>query len=178
MTGNRQAFSTEEFRARVRRVHAEMERQGIDLLLIHAPENIYYLTGYQTSGYFAYQVALVARGRDPELLVRFLERGNVNEYSWLERAETWKEGDDLAEVTLRCVRALGQHKTVGLEKQSWFPTAAMSEALTARLAGVRVVDASQLVAQAPHQVGSGDRLSAAGGRDRGDRAAHGPGSDA
>ena len=56
MTGNRQAFSTEEFRARVRRVHAAMEKQGIDLLLIHAPENIYYLTGYQTSGYFAYQV--------------------------------------------------------------------------------------------------------------------------
>lgn len=147
MTGNRQAFSTDEFRARVRRVHAEMEKQGLDLLLIHAPENIYYLTGYQTSGYFAYQVALVARGRDPELLVRFLERGNVNEYSWLDHASTWKEGDDMAEVTLRCVRALGTHKTVGLEKQSWFLTAAMSEALSAGLAGARVVDASRLVAQ-------------------------------
>jgi Xaa-Pro dipeptidase len=63
-------------------------------------------------------VALVARGRDPELLVRLLERGNVTEYSWLDRASTWKEGDDMAEVTLRCVRALGQHKTVGLEKQA------------------------------------------------------------
>ena len=147
MTGNRQAFSTEEFRARVSRVHAAMEKQGIDLLLIHAPENIYYLTGYQTSGYFAYQVALVARGRDPELLVRFLERGNVNEYSWLDHASTWKEGDDMAEVTLRCVRALGQPKTIGFEKQSWFLTAAMSEALSAGLAGARVVDASRLVAQ-------------------------------
>ena len=147
MTGNRQAFSTEEFRARVRRVHAEMEKQGIDLLLIHAPENIYYLTGYQTSGYFAYQVALIARGRDPELLVRFLERGNVTEYSWLDHASTWKEGDDMAEVTLRCVRSLGSHKTIGLEKQSWFLTAAMSEALSAGLAGARVVDASRLVAQ-------------------------------
>jgi Xaa-Pro dipeptidase len=147
MTGNRQAFSTEEFRSRVRRVHAEMEKQGIDLLLIHAPENIYYLTGYQTSGYFAYQVALVARGRDPELLVRLLERGNVTEYSWLECAATWKEGDDMAEVTLRCVRSLGSHKTIGLEKHSWFLTAAMSEALSAGLGGARVVDASRLVAQ-------------------------------
>jgi Xaa-Pro dipeptidase len=147
MTGNRQAFSTEEFRARVHRVHVEMERQGIDLLLIHAPENIYYLTGYQTSGYFAYQVALIARGRDPELLVRFLERGNVNEYSWLDHASTWKEGDDMVEETLRCVKALGAHKTIGLEKQSWFLTAAMSEALCAGLSGARIVDASRLVPQ-------------------------------
>jgi Xaa-Pro dipeptidase len=147
MTGNRQAFSTEEFRARVRRVHAEMERQGIDLLLLHAPENIYYLTGYQTSGYFAYQVALVARGRDPELLVRFLERGNVNEYSWLDHASTWKEGDDLVAMTLRQVKSLGSDKTIGLEKQSWFLTAAMSEALSAGLADARIVDASRLVAQ-------------------------------
>ncbi|MTV19109.1 MULTISPECIES: Xaa-Pro peptidase family protein [Bradyrhizobium] len=147
MAGNRQAFSTEEFRVRVRRVHAEMERQDIDLLLIHAPENIYYLTGYQTSGYFAYQVALVARGRDPELLVRFLERGNVNEYSWLDRAETWREGDNLIESTLRCAQSLGSHKTVGLEKQSWFLTAAMSEALSAGFAGARVVDGSRVVPQ-------------------------------
>lgn len=147
MVGNRQAFSTGEFRDRVRLVHEVMERQGIDLLLIHAPENIYYLTGYQTSGYFAYQVALIARSRDPELLVRFLERGNVNEYSWLDHAATWKEGDDLVEATVRCARSLGSHMTVGLEKHSWFLTAAMSEALSAGFASARVVDASWLVAQ-------------------------------
>jgi Xaa-Pro dipeptidase len=62
MTGNRQAFSTDEFRARVRRVPKEMEGEGIELLLIHSPENIYYLSGYQTSGYFAYQAAMLARG--------------------------------------------------------------------------------------------------------------------
>ena len=42
MTGNRQAFSTDQFRARLSHVHREMERQGIDLLLLHSPENIYY----------------------------------------------------------------------------------------------------------------------------------------
>ena len=122
-----------------------MERQGLDLLLIHTPENIYYLTGYQTSGYFAYQCALIARGRDPELLVRFLEHGNVTEYSWLERGWTWKEGDDLVEETLRCAKRLGPWKTVGLEKQSWFLTAKMSEALSAGLGDARIVDASRLV---------------------------------
>ena len=145
MTGNRQAFSTDEFRARMRRVHKEMERAGIDLLLIHSPENIYYLTGYQTSGYFAYQVAALARDRDPELLVRFLERGNVGEYSWLDSAQTWKEGDDLVEATLRLVKSSGHHKTIGMEKRSWFLTAAIAEALAAGLADARIVDSSRLV---------------------------------
>ena len=145
MTGNRQAFSTDEFGARVRRVHQEMERAGIDLLLIHSPENIYYLTGYQTSGYFAYQVAALARDRDPELLVRFLERGNVGEYSWLDSAQTWKEGDDLVEATLRLVKSSGHHKTIGMEKRSWFLTAAIAEALAAGLADARIVDSSRLV---------------------------------
>ena len=145
MTGNRQAFSTDEFRARVNRVHKEMEKSGIDLLLVHSPENIYYLTGYQTSGYFAYQAALVAPGRDPELLVRFLERGNVGEYSWLDRAQTWKEGDDLVEATLRLLGPLGSRKTVGLEKRSWFLTSAIADALASGLADARIVDASLLV---------------------------------
>ena len=145
MSGNRQAFSTDEFRARVGRVQAEMERRDVDLLLIHAPENIYYLTGYQTSGYFAYQTALLGRSGDPKLLVRFLERGNVDEYSWLDHASTWKEGDDLIEATLSLMRSSGPYRTIGLEKRSWFLTAAVAEALLARLTAATVVDASMLV---------------------------------
>src|SRR6187551_5100 len=115
MTGKRQAFSTAEFRGRVERVQQEMAQRGVDLLLIHAPENIYYLTGYQTSGYFAYQVALLGPSGDPQLLCRFLERRNVDEYSWLETAATWKEGDDLIAETLRFIKASGHPaKTIGL----------------------------------------------------------------
>jgi Xaa-Pro dipeptidase len=146
MTGNRQAFSTGEFQTRVRRVQEQMAARGIDILLIHAPENIYYLTGHQTSGYFAYQLVLLAQSGEPRLLLRFLERGNVDEYSWLETAETWKEGDDLVEKTLALVRtAAPQNKTVGLEKRCWFLTAAVAEALAAGLSASRIVDASMLV---------------------------------
>ena len=83
MAGRRQAFSTAEFQARLARVREEMQRRRIDVLLINAPENIYYLTGYQTSGYFAYQALISPRAAAPLLLVRYLERGNVDEYSWL-----------------------------------------------------------------------------------------------
>jgi len=146
MEGKHQAFSTGEFRDRVRHTQEQMGERGIDILLIHSPENIYYLTGHQTSGYFAYQVVILAQKSEPQLLLRYLERGNVDEYSWLSEATTWKEGDDVVEKTLDLVRALGaQNKTVGLEKRSWFLTAAVAEPLAAGLSESRIVDASLLV---------------------------------
>jgi Xaa-Pro dipeptidase len=146
VSGNRQAFTTEEYQGRVRRAQQEMAARGIDLLLIHSPENICYLTGHQTSGYFAYQVVALAQSGDPRLLLRFLERGNVDEYSWLGDTATWKEGDDHVAKTLDLARSTAPHaKAIGLEKRCWFLTAAHAEALAAGLGGARIVDASLLV---------------------------------
>ena len=77
MTGRLQAFTTDEFEQRLTKVQENMQREGIDLLMLHAPENIYYLSGYQTSGYFAYQTLIVTPSGAPTLLVRYLERGGV-----------------------------------------------------------------------------------------------------
>lgn len=146
MTGNLQAFETQEFKQRVARVQAAMGAQGIELLLIHSPENIYYLTGHQTSGYFAYQVVLLGQDGDPKLLLRYLERGNVTEYSWLDSCATWKEGDDVIEKTLELVRA--DHpgaKSIGLELASWFLTARHADAIRQGIVNARVVDAYLLV---------------------------------
>lgn len=146
MTGNLQAFPTSEFQDRVSRVQSEMAQHGIDLLLLHAPENIYYLTGHQTSGYFAYQVVVLKQDGDPQLLLRYLERGNVDEYSWLSNAATWKEGDDVVKKTLDLLRAMGaDNRVVGVEKRSWFLTTAVAEALAGGLSGCQFVDASLLV---------------------------------
>ena len=146
MTGNRQAFSTEEFVGRVQRVQAEMARRGIDILLLHAPENIYYLTGHQTSGYFAYQVLLVPPRGSPRLLLRYLERGNVEEYAWLEDPETWREGEDVVEKTIDLVNGQGgKVTTIGLEKGVWFLTAAVAEQLARGLPYSMFADATRLV---------------------------------
>lgn len=146
MTGNRQAFETSEFKQRVARVQAAMAAQDVDLLLIHSPENIYYLTGHQTSGYFAYQVVVLGQSGDPHLLLRYLERGNVDEYSWLPSAATWKEGDDVIEKTIELVRASHPNaRSIGLELGSWFLTARHADAIRAGLSNARFVDAYLLV---------------------------------
>lgn len=148
MTGRRQAFSTDEFAARLARVRAQMQALEIDVLLVSAPENIYYLTGYQTSGYFAYQALIIPEAAAPLLLIRHLERGNVAEYSWLSDVVTWKEGDDVVAMTLDLLRAAGAaNKCVALEKGSWFLTVAVAEGLIAGLSSSRIVDARLLVEQ-------------------------------
>ena len=59
MVGRIQAFTTGEFKGRLQKVQAAMNERGLDLLLLHSPENICNITGFQTSGYFAYQVLCV-----------------------------------------------------------------------------------------------------------------------
>jgi len=152
MAGRNQAFSTLEFKFRLSQVQSAMAQRDIDLLVVHSPENIYYLTGHQTSGYFAYQVLFVPQSGLPRLLLRYLEKGNVAEYSWLGGADTWKEGDDLAVRSLDVLNDLdGPKRTVGLEKGCWFLTAKMAEALTVELSkglpGVRIADATLLIDQ-------------------------------
>jgi Xaa-Pro dipeptidase len=146
MPGRWQAFPTSEFEARLETVQASMLKRQIDLLLLHSPENIYYLSGYQTSGYFAYQMLAVPTRGMPVLLVRYLERGNIHEYSWLEHYETWKEGDDVALRSVEVVRKLGgDDARIGIEKSGWFLTLDMAERLRTELPRVRWSDASQLV---------------------------------
>ena len=48
-------FTREEFAARQRRAGEEMARLGLDGLLIFRQESMYYLTGYDTSGYSMFQ---------------------------------------------------------------------------------------------------------------------------
>lgn len=146
MKGNQQAFSTIEFKQRIRNVQAKMAFYALDVLFIHSPENIYYLTGHQTSGYFAYQVLLLPREGEPRLLLRYLEKGNVDEYSWMVNPDTWKEGDDLVQRTIEVFNEMGgKPKKIGLEKACWFLTATVCEQISAALSNLEIVDSSLLV---------------------------------
>ncbi len=144
--GRVQAFSNEEFLQRIRRVQSAMADEGLDVLLLHSPENIYYLTGHQTSGYFAYQVAIVTQTGSVRLLLRYLEHGNVEEYSWLPEADTWREGDNPVTRTLEVLKdEIKRPATVGLERRAWFLSSNDHDAIREGVAPARIVDASLLV---------------------------------
>jgi Xaa-Pro aminopeptidase len=47
------AFSVAEFEGRLEKVCQRLRERNVAGMLIHTPENIYYLSGYQTPGYYA-----------------------------------------------------------------------------------------------------------------------------
>ena len=89
---------------------------------------------------------MTADGAVPILLLRYLEKGNVDEYSWLENCETWREGEDVVQRTVDVLRTVRSATSViGIEKQSWFLTVDVAEKLHRALPGAQWRDASQLV---------------------------------
>lgn len=72
-------FPPEEYEERLARVRASMERRGLRASLISAPENVYYLTGLDHQGYFAYQALMVPLDGTPILVTRAMERATVED---------------------------------------------------------------------------------------------------
>ena len=60
-------FPREEYDGRLSAVHAEMAADGLDGVLVLGPENMFYLTGYETIGYSSFQAAVVPAGGEPRL---------------------------------------------------------------------------------------------------------------
>jgi Xaa-Pro dipeptidase len=143
-------FSTEEFAGRVARMRERLEQRGVAGMLVHTPENIYYLTGYQTPGYYTYQALLVptSAGAAPVLVVRRLEESNVRALSWIETRRVYTDTEDPIDLTATVVRESGlDERSLGIEKAAWFLTAADLERLQSRLPRARFVDTSGVVEQ-------------------------------
>jgi Xaa-Pro dipeptidase len=143
----RAAFEPSEYQGRVRRLQEALGRRGLDGLLVHTPENLAYLTGYETSGYFEYQALVVPASGEPRLLVREVERGNVDEHTHLPGAYTWSDGSDPVLATAWLVQRMIEGGRIGLETHSWFVTADVAAELAAALANRRLLPAGRLVEQ-------------------------------
>ncbi|HEY0166439.1 MAG TPA: Xaa-Pro peptidase family protein [Jatrophihabitans sp.] len=139
-------FELAEYSQRLAAVRERMAERGIDLALISIPENIYYLTGYTTLGYYMYQTLLVPIEDEPLLLTYREERINIERLSWLERYVNYDVGEDPIEVTARTVLAAGAiGKTLSIEESGYFFPIRTYRRLVAELPGVTWVDGSGLV---------------------------------
>jgi len=143
-------FSVEEFQSRLARTRERLSERGVAGMLVHTPENMYYLSGYHTPGYYAYQAMLVptSPAKPPVLVVRRLEESNVREFSWIDTRRVYTDIEDPIELTAKVVKESGlEHATLAVEKSAWFLTVANLEALARLLPGVTFVDGSGVVEQ-------------------------------
>ena len=152
-------FSLDEYRSRLRRTREAMEKAGIDLLYLTAPESRYYISGFNSDWYQAqspedwHPLSGVAVKADIDRFITF-ER-DVNEV--LVRLTTVghdariRAGSDerpMHRFIVDHLRDEGWLKgTVGLELSNYRPSPAVSRMIEAAIEeqGCRVVDATDLL---------------------------------
>src|SRR5262249_34970447 len=117
-----------------------------DVLLVHTPENICYLSGYQTPGYYMYQVMVLPMADPPLLITRLIEQTNVFGFSWFENSVAYVDGQDVLELTAETLRKMAfERRRIGRESGCWFLTVNQVERLRTLLPGARWVEAAGTV---------------------------------
>jgi Xaa-Pro dipeptidase len=142
-------FTREEFAARQRRACEEMAKARLDGLLIFRQESMYYLTGYDTSGYSMFQGMYLGADGALALLTRSADQRQSHLTSVIEDIRIWtdREGANPA-VELRDM--LASHgcrgKRIGVEYHAYGLTAQRGKMVDAAFDGFcDLVDASDLV---------------------------------
>jgi len=140
-------FSNQEYERRHSALREAMGRTGVDAFLSFTPENLYYITGHDTPGYYFYQACIVTATELPINVLRRIETTNTIWRSWSRRAVSYEDRQDPVEATLAILDQIGiSSKRVGLEAESFFITPKRYAALRAGIEkrGGQVVEA-QLV---------------------------------
>lgn len=136
-------FTPAEFDARLAQCRKAMRERALDYLVLNSPENIYYLSGFITRGYYVFQALIVTYSGEPILVVRRYEQVNVDRLSYYRSAAIWQDTDVPAEVLARTLTELGAAgKSIGVDANSVFFPVSAYEALRAALSGSKFLNAS------------------------------------
>jgi Xaa-Pro dipeptidase len=142
-------FTREEFADRQRRTRTEMAKAGLDGLLIFRQESMYYLTGYDTSGYSMFQGMYLGADGALALLTRSADQRQARLTSVIQDIRIWtdREGADPAAELRDMVADYGARgKRIGAEYHAYGLTAQRGKMVDAAFAGFcELVDASDLV---------------------------------
>lgn len=136
--GAESAFPKQEFDDRRARAKALLADAGTDLMVVTGPENIFYLTGQQTPGYYTFQTLILSVDHAPVFIVRELEFYNFRSNTFIEDVETYGDGDDPVDFLVDVIEKQGMGgKRVAIDKRGWFLPIAVYESLQARLGAIR-----------------------------------------
>ena len=141
-------FSMDEFEGRLRKVKQGMQKLNLDMLLVNTPENVFYLTGHKSPGYYMYMCLVIPFDGEPTLVLRRGELGNASVYAWLglDQLVAYDDTDDPLQKTVDVIHAKGfKGGNIGVEFNSWFLTTKNYLQLKDKLGTASVVDASGLV---------------------------------
>lgn len=141
-------FDASEFNHRVKRFQKHMREHSLDASIVIGPENICYLTGHETPGYYTYQCLLVPVDGAPVLLARVTETANGHSTTWLDDIRGYSDIDDpLIETAKLCSDVVGTIDRIGIEERCWYLTPSQHQQLASALAPAKVVPIDDILAE-------------------------------
>lgn len=144
LRGSEAAFSQVEFVDRQRRAQTALLAAGQEAIVVTGPETIYWLTGRQTAGYFAFQALILPGEGDPTLLVRQLELFGTVANTWLDDIFAYQDGEDPVDALVALLRARKIRKPA-MELGGWFLSPRMATDIAQRLNVGALLDGSHIL---------------------------------
>lgn len=139
-------FPPEEYDARQQRLRDALGKAGIDTCVITGPENICYLTGHATPGYYAYQALVFPGDGTPRLVMREAEVINAESLTYLDNTVGYADNDDPLATTAKVIGDNGGAGHLGIEERSWFLTPFQHRQLLAEVSPKQVSSVDDMVA--------------------------------
>lgn len=123
-------FQRSEIESRQTALRRLLSDKGIDLYLTSSPENIYYLCGQQTPGYYTFQCLAVPVDGKPFLMIRALETWNARINSYVGDIFSYTDEEDPATFVARQLSARGwRTKRVAIDMNARFLSVALYKRL-------------------------------------------------
>ena len=142
-------FTRKHFEARIDLARAVMARESIDLLILSAPESVYYLSGYQTRGISGHTYLAVPADGPPVFSTRGTDLGNlllIQDITPIGDYVGFEDHDDPLQVLIDLIsRNRISTNQVGIEKNAYFLTVQSYEALVSAFEESVFSDASHIV---------------------------------
>jgi len=114
-------FPYEEYERRLHALRERMAERLLDAVVITDPENLMYLTDYQTTGYSFFQALVVPLEDDSFMITRMLEESNIHARTWVDKTRPYPDTGDAIQMLVQSLREFGlTGKNIGYERNSYF----------------------------------------------------------
>ncbi len=141
-------FPFEEYERRLQGLRERMAKRLLDAVVIVDPENLMYLTDYQTTGYSFFQCLVVPLEGEPFMITRKMEESNVIARTWVELTRPYPDTGDAIQMLVASLREFGlSNKDIGYERNSYYFPAYHQDAIHTTFTDGRLLDCFGIVEQ-------------------------------
>jgi Xaa-Pro dipeptidase len=139
-------FPADEYSRRLDALKSRMRERRLDAVIICDPENLMYLTDYQTTGYSFFQALVVPQDGEAFMVTRNMEESNVHARTWVEKTRPYADNGDAIQTLTEALREAGlSGGIIGYERNSYFLPAYQQDRIISAMPGARLLDCFGIV---------------------------------